>query len=426
LKTWLAYGKTGINVDLTNDYDIHVLSPTFVKGLTDPETALRDALRDPISATALRDIIKPGNKVGIVFSDITRPTPNTIILPTILTELDHISPDNIVLFVALGTHRQNTTVELRDLVGDDLFEKYRIVQNDSFNRSTQIKIGQTSRGHDIWLNHELLSCDVKILTGFIEPHLFAGYSGGGKAIMPGMAGQETVLGNHDAGLISNPKAVWGVTNGNPIWEEIHEVTDKIKGTFLVNVALNKEKKITAVFAGKLREAHKKGCEFVRKNAMVVVDQPFDIVITSNSGYPLDLNLYQAIKGVSAASQVVKEGGSIIIVAECWDGIPDHGLYRELLREVNSPGELLDKIIRSSKTQQDQWQAQIQAQIQLKADVYVYSENLDDEQIVNAMMKPCRDIKKSVIELGLKYGRTTRICILPEGPQTVPYIQGKKY
>jgi nickel-dependent lactate racemase len=425
LKTWLAYGKTGINVDLINDNDIHVISPTFVKGLSNPVVALRESLRDPISSPALRNMNKPGGKVGIVFSDITRPAPNTIILPAILAELDHLSPDNIVLFDALGTHRQNSIDELRRMIGDDLFEKYRIVQNDAFNRSTQFNLGQTSRGHDIWLNQELLSCDVKILTGFIEPHLFAGYSGGGKAIMPGMAGQETVLGNHDAGMISDPKAIWGVTNGNPIWEEIHEIADKIEGIFLVNVTLNKNKEITAVFAGKLREAHSEGCDFVRKNAMVAVDQPFDIVITSNSGYPLDLNLYQSIKGVSAAAQVVKDGGSIIIVAECWDGIPEHGLYGELLREVKSPKELLANIFRSSETRQDQWQAQIQAQIQLKSDIYVYSDNLDDDQITNAMMKPCRNIENTVNELKLKYGENTRICVLPEGPQTVPYVQDLK-
>jgi nickel-dependent lactate racemase len=365
---------------------------------------------------------KPDMKVGIVFSDITRPAPNTLILPSILSELDHISPLNIVLFVALGTHRQNSADELRRMIGDDLFEKYRIVQNDAFNQSTQVNLGQTNRGHDIWLNQELLSCDVKILTGFIEPHLFAGYSGGGKAIMPGMAGQKTVFSNHDPGMISDSNAVWGVTDGNPIWEEIHEVTDKIEGIFLVNVTLNREKEITAIFTGQLHEAHAEGCNFVRKNAMVAVDHPFDIIITSNSGYPLDLNLYQSIKGVSAAAQVVKAGGSIIIVAECWDGIPEHGLYKELLREVNNPEELLSNIIRSSKTRQDQWQAQIQAQIQLKVDIYVYSENLDDNQIKNAMMTPCRNIENTVNELVLKYGKKARICILPEGPHTVPYLQ----
>ena len=240
--------------------------------------------------------------------------------------------------------------------------------------------------------------------------------------MPGMAGQGTVLGNHNAGMIANSRSVWGVTHENPIWEEIHEVADNIDGTFLVNVTLNKDKEITGVFAGDLREAHTKGCDFVKQSAMVGVDQQFDIVLTSNSGYPLDLNLYQAIKGVSAAAQVVKEGGSIIIASECWDGIPDHGLYGQLLHEANSPQELLETIIHSQTTKQDQWQAQIQAQIQLKADVYVYSDNLTNDQIKNAMLKPCRNIEKTVSELVSKYGQNASICVLPEGPQTVPYLK----
>jgi nickel-dependent lactate racemase len=384
--------------------------------------ALRDALQSPISAPALRDMVKSTDKVGIIFSDITRPTPNSVILPAILAELSHLSPDNIILFLALGTHRQNSESELRGMIGDDIYEKYQIVQNNAFDRSEQVYLGQTNHGQAIWLNQELLNCKIKILSGFIEPHFFAGYSGGGKAIMPGMAGQGTVLGNHNAGMIANPKSVWGITHHNPIWEEIHEVTDKIDGTFLVNVSLNKDKEITGVFAGDLRDAHTKGCDFVKQSAMVAVDKQFDIVLTSNSGYPLDLNLYQAIKGVSAAAQVVKEGGSIIIAAECWDGIPEHGLYGQLLREARSPKELLENILQSPTTQQDQWQAQIQAQIQLKADVYVFSDNLTDEQIKDALLNPCRNIEQTVSELLKKYGQDANICVLPEGPQTVPYIE----
>jgi nickel-dependent lactate racemase len=259
------------------------------------------------------------------------------------------------------------------------------------------------------------------MTGFIEPHFFAGYSGGGKAIMPGMAGQETILKNHDAQMISNSNSVWGILKGNPIQEEIAEVAEKIQGKYLVNVTLNKNKEITGVFAGDMQQAHSTGCEFVKSYSMVPVSGSFDIVITTNSGYPLDLNLYQTIKGVSAAAQVIKTGGSIIAAAECWDGIPDHGLYGQLLKQAASPKDLLDGIMKTSKTQQDQWQAQIQAQIQQKADVYIYSENLSDDQIKNALLIPCRNIEKLVKDLVGKYGPDTRICVLPEGPQTVPYI-----
>ena len=418
----LAYGKTGLEVNLPDTWDVTVVEPRFVPGLRDPHKVIRQALRAPIGATSLRDQVKPTDKVGIVFSDITRPTPNRLMLPAVLAELAHVPKENITLFNALGTHRPNTPDELRAMLGDSLVAGYRLVQNDAFDPATQVNVGVSSRGHAIWLNRELMDCDIKVLTGFIEPHFFAGFSGGGKAVMPGMAGQRTVLGNHDATMIGNPNATWGVTQGNPIWEEITEVASEAGKTFLVNVTLNKNKEITGVFAGNLKAAHAAGCAFVKETAMVAVPRAFDIVITSNSGYPLDLNLYQAVKGMSAAAQVVKTGGAIIIAADCWDGIPDHGLYGKLLREARSPQALLEKICSPGFLEQDQWQAQIQAQIQLKANVFVRTDNLTDAQIKAALLNPCHRIEETVSDLMARSGNQASICVLPEGPQTIPYVQ----
>jgi lactate racemase len=424
MKIELSYGKNGLEINLPDNREITVIQPTFVNEIHDPTAALRNALRNPNGLPALQEIVGEKDCVGIVFSDITRPTPNNLILPQIFAELNHIPIENITLFNALGTHRSNTDVELRSMLGDDLVERYRIVQNNAFDKSTQIHMGRSSCNHEIWLNKELLDCKIKILTGFIEPHFFAGFSGGGKAIMPGMAGQETVLGNHDATMISNPNASWGITHGNPIWEEIQEIACQVGQIFLLNVTLNKNKQITGVFSGELMAAHVAGCEFVRKTAMLPVSHSFDIVITTNSGYPQDLNLYQSVKGMSAAAKVVKQGGSIIIATDCWDGIPEHGLYGQLLRDVSSPKELLNRINEPGFLKQDQWQAQIQAQIQLKADVYVYSNNLSDEQIRNALLIPCRSIEDTVISLLEKYGKNASICVLPEGPQSVPFVKSE--
>ncbi|GAB4540359.1 MAG: nickel-dependent lactate racemase [Anaerolineae bacterium] len=418
----LAYGKTGLRVDLPDELNVTVVEPRYVPGLPDPEAALRAALQSPIESPPLRELVKPGDRVGIVFNDITRPTPDHLMLPAILAELAHIPREQITLFNALGTHRPNTDAELRGMLGDALVDEYRIVQNNSFEPATQVYLGTTSRGHEIWLNREFIECDAKILTGFIEPHFFAGFSGGGKVVMPGMAGQRTVLGNHDAGMIADPQATWGVTWGNPVWEEIHEVALKVEPTFLLNVALNRDKQITAVFAGDMDAAHSQGCTFVKETAMVPVPHPFDIVITTNSGYPLDLNLYQSVKGMSAAAQVVRQGGAIIVAADCWDGIPEHGLYGQLLREADSPQAVLDTIYTPGFLKQDQWQAQIQAQIQLKAEVYVRTDNLSDEQIQMALLKPSHRIEDTLRDLLDRYGPQATICVLPEGPQTIPYIQ----
>ena len=418
----LAYGKTGLPIELDGSLNVTVVEPTFVPALPDPEAAVRDALHAPIGSLPLRDLVRPGMRVGVVFSDITRPAPNPLILTAVLEVLDAIPGVETTLFNALGTHRPNTEAELRGMVGEAIFERRRIVQNDTFDPATQVRVGVTSKGHETWLNAELMACDLKILTGFIEPHLFAGFSGGGKAIMPGMAGQRTVLGNHDARMVGHPKAIWGVTRGNPIWEEVGEVAGQAGRLFLLNVTLNRDKAVTGVFAGDLDQAHAAGCAFVKRSAMVAVPRPFDIVVTTNSGYPLDINLYQSVKGMRAADQVVRQGGAIIIAARCLDGIPEHGLYGKILRESRNPRELLDKICVPGFLAQDQWQAQIQALIQQKAAIYVRSDGLTDDEIRAALLLPCRLIEETVAELLSKYGRGASICVMPEGPQTIPFLK----
>jgi len=421
MRVTLAYGKTGLPLELPDSLNVTVVEPTFVPALADPAAAVRDALEAPLGSPPLREIVKPGMRVGVVFSDLTRPAPNTLLLPAVLGILDGVPNVEVTLFNALGTHRPNTEAELRVLLGDAIFESRRIVQNDTFDPATQVRVGVTTKGHETWLNAELMRCDLKVLTGFIEPHLFAGFSGGGKAIMPGMAGQRTVLGNHDAGMVGHPRAIWGVTHGNPIWEEVREVAGQAGRLFLLNVTLNRDKAVTGVFAGDLDRAHAAGCAFVRSSAMVAVGRPFDIVVTTNSGYPLDLNLYQSVKGLRAADQIVRPGGSIIIATSCWDGLPEHGLYGRILRESRDPRELLAKICTPGFLEQDQWQAHVQALVQSKADVYVRSDGLTDEQVRGALLRPCRRIEETIGALLDKYGRDASICVMPEGPQTIPFI-----
>jgi nickel-dependent lactate racemase len=301
-------------------------------------------------------------------------------------------------------------------------DHYRIVQNNCLDYSSQVYLGKTSRGTEMWINREFMECDVHILTGFIEPHIFAGFSGYGKSVLPGMAGLKTIVTNHGYHNLKHPKATWGITWGNPNWEEIREVTLAIGNLFLLNVTLNKNKQITGVYAGDPDTAHSAGVEQVRQHAMVALPEPFDIVITTNSGYPLDLNLYQSIKGNSAAAQIIRPGGSIILAAECWDGIPEHGLYAKLLREAESPQSLLDEIGQPGYEKLDQWTVQLQAQIFTKADVYVRNDYLSDEQLRSVKFLPCHNIEEKAAELVEKIGPQARICVLPEGPQTIPYIE----
>lgn len=417
----LAYGRTGLTVELPDDAD--VICPRFAPGLPDEAAALWHAFRQPIGSPPLADLVQPGDSVVVVHTDITRATPNDRILPVLLAALEGagVRRRDITLLNGLGTHRRQTGAELRAMLGDEVVDNYRCLQHSCFDEENLISLGVTSLGHLVRINRAYLEADVRILTGFIEPHFFAGFSGGPKAVLPSLAGSESVFSNHGLDMIGHPQATWGVTGGNPIWEEMREVALLTRPTFLLNVTLNTRKQITGVFAGDMLAAHAAGCEFVRANSMMAVSRPYDIIVATNSGYPLDQNLYQTVKGMSAAAQIVREGGAIIIAAACADGLPDHGKYAELLARGGSPQGVLDLISQPGFSEHDQWQVQIQAQIQLRAQVFVYSNGLSDAQITRALLAPCRDISAAIADLRRMYGPHSRICILPDGPMTVPYV-----
>jgi len=418
----LAYGREGLWIKLPEDAPVTVIEPQFVPGVPDEQAAIRAALRSPVGTPPLRELVGPDDTVAVVFSDLTRPMPNERVLPPLLDELAlaGVPDEQIVLINALGTHRPQTEAELTHMLGSEVVSRYRIVQHDAWDDENLVEVARNTAGRVVRVNRTYMEALVRILTGFIEPHFFAGFSGGPKAVLPGIADIEAILDNHGAKMIAHPKATWAVTRGNPIWDEMLAVAQSTRPTFLLNVALNRGREITGVFAGDLVAAHRVGVAFVREKAMQPVPGPFDIVITSNSGYPLDLNLYQAVKGMSAAAQIVRPGGDIIVAAECWDGVPSHGEYQRLLWEANSPQELLDKVMAPGFRCHDQWEAQIQAQIQLKANVHVYADGLTDEELRRALVIPCSSIEETVARLRLHNPGAT-IAVLPDGPQTVPYL-----
>jgi len=422
VKVKLAYGKEGLDVILP-DRNVTVLEPRFVSGVPDEKAALQFAMHQPTGTPPLRDLVSARDRVAIVFSDITRPMPNDRVLPILLQELDHVPADHITLINGLGTHRRQTDEELARMLTPEVAGRYRVLQHDCWDNANLVYLGETSFGHAARVNRAYMEADVRILTGFIEPHLFAGFSGGPKAVLPGVASEGLILGNHSAKMIGHSKAIWGVSEGNPVYQEMREVALMTRPAFLLNVTLNKRRQITGVFAGDMLRAHEAGMKQAKEAAMVPVPEPFDIVITSNSGYPLDLNLYQAVKGMSAAAQIVRPGGAIIAAAECWDGIPDHGHYKELLHRAHSPQELLEIVNAPGFLLTDQWQCQVQALIQLKADVYVKNSFLSDEELRRALFLPCQRIEDTLDELRRKYGPDATVCVLPEGPQTIPYLAG---
>jgi nickel-dependent lactate racemase len=294
------------------------------------------------------------------------------------------------------------------------------VNHEPENPDAMVQLGTTESGAPALLNRHFVDADVRIVTGFIEPHLFAGFSGGVKGIMPGIAGLQTIMSNHGFRHIADHRATFGVTEGNPVWGEMRDIALRAGRAFLLNVSLNNDREITGVFAGHLLESHKAGCSFVRNSAMQRVEKPYDLVITTNSGYPLDLNIYQTAKGIGAAARIVREKGTIIVASECCEGVPSRSNFERLLHSVNGPDEILGLLQRSLAPVPDQWQAQIQAKCQQQARVLLYSQ-MSDEDVRAAHLIPCHDIAQEVQSIVLHHHGGARIAVLPYGPLTIPYL-----
>jgi nickel-dependent lactate racemase len=419
MKVKLAYGDGYLEIDLPAEQTT-VISPVEQAGLPDEESSFRGALDAPIGTGPLRERVSDGERICIVFTDITRATPNERIIPWLLHYLRRcaVRREQVTLLNALGTHRPNTEEELAKMLTPEVVREYRVVNHEPENPEALVQVGVTAGGAPALLNRHLVEADTRIITGFIEPHFFAGFSGGPKGIMPGVAGLETVISNHGRRNIGNPNAAFGITKGNPLWEEMRDIALRAGPSFLVNVTLNERRAITGVFSGDLVAAHERGIEFVRNSAMQPVRELFDIVITTNSGYPLDQNLYQAVKGMSAGARIVKKGGAIIIAAECRAGIPDGSPFFQILTRAKDPEDILALIAR--ETFPEQWQSQIQALIQRKARVFIHS-GMGDDVIRAAHLLPAPDIAAVVKNLEAEHGGPVRIAALPQGPLTIPYL-----
>jgi len=420
MRVRLDYGADGLDVDLP-DERVTVIEPRFRPSLPDPQAALLAAVRAPIEAPPLRELTARGGRVAISVCDITRAQPRREMLDALFAEMPAVRERDITILVATGTHRSNTPSELEAMVGADIVRRYRVINHDSRDPSALVHVGDTTTGVPVYLNRLWLDADLRITTGFVEPHFFAGFSGGPKMVAPGLAGLRTTLALHDARRIGHPMAAWGITEGNPIHDDVREIARTTGVHFSLDVTLNRAQQITAVFAGELFAEHRAACAAARRDAMREVESPFDVVLTTNAGYPLDQNLYQAVKGMSAAAQVVKPGGTIVCAAECRDGLPAHGSYGEVLASRAGPRELLAMITAPGYSMPDQWQVQIQAQIQTKARVLVKTSGLSGREIRAAHFEPIDDVAAAVREALAAAGPDATLCVLPQGPQTIPYL-----
>ena len=388
----------------TDDYD---------PGKSETEL-VEEALANPIGTLPLRELARGKKKVTLVTSDHTRAVPSKLTLPILLREIREGNPDaDITILIATGLHRPTTEAEQRRMFGDAIVDNEKIVVNEAFKDEDFAYVRGLPSGAELWVNKVALDCDLLITEGFIEPHFFAGFSGGRKSILPGICNAATVNENHSYKAISSPYSTTGVLAHNPIHEDMVCAARAVNVQFILNVALNAEKKVIAAFAGDLEEAHAEGVAFVRKLAQCP-SVTGDIVITSNGGYPLDQNLYQSPKAVATAEACCADGGVIIMCASCFDGMGGTHFEKLIVRgTVDEIDEYLSRIP-PKETIPEQWCAQIYSRILKKHRIILVTTYLDHELVRKANMIPASSPDEALAMAYEMMGKDARVVVIPDG------------
>ena len=414
----LLYGDGTLPVDLPTD-DVTIVQARPPQPLADEAAAFRAAVARPIGSAPLREAIGPGREVAIVIPDGTRPLPFERLLTWILAELDALACRSVIV-LGTGSHRPNTPAELRAMMGPRIVAEREIINHSAFDAETLALAGHGPDGAPVRMNRRVLAADRRIAVGFIEPHFMAGFSGGYKAVMPGVADIDTILRYHGAQVVGDPRSAWGVLEGNPTQRIIREYGALCPVDFLVNITMTPRREITGFFCGHPIAAHEAGCAHIRDEAMVRLPRPFAVTLTCNNGFPLDQNLYQAVKGMSAAAMVTAEGGLILQAAECRDGFPSHGNFRQLLFDHPTPEALLATIEAPGFSKFDQWEAQILALLRRRARIGLLS-TLPPDEVRRAYLEPVTDLGAAVRAEFDRLGRAVPVAVLPHGFATVPYL-----
>jgi len=419
-KVKLPYGKKSINIDIPEDRLEGILVSKVNKYSTkeSEEEIVKKPMVNPVRVPRLKELAQDKKKIVVISSDHTRPVPSHITMPIILDEIrEGNQKAKITIMVASGFHRASTEAELRDKYGDEIVDREKIVIHDSRDKDSMVKVGILPSGGDLILNKLAIQADLLVAEGFIEPHFFAGFSGGRKSILPVIASKETVLANHCSEFIAHPKARTGILKDNPLHEDMLYAAKKANLSFILNVVINGDKKIINAFAGHWKEAHLEGCEFVSKLAEVK-SKPADIVITTNGGYPLDQNIYQSVKGMTAAEATCKKGGVIIIASACDDG---HGgdFFYNTFAKANAVQNVMDEIMARNRdeTIPDQWESQVLARVLLKYKVIMVT-NVSKEIVENMHMKWAANIEEAIEIADEMLGNRNKITVIPDGVSVI--------
>ena len=422
MRIHLDYGRTGLDVELPEDRLVGPLAIRPAAPLADPETAVADALRRPVGAPPLAEVARGRKNACILICDITRPVPNRLLLPPILRTLEEqgIARKDVLILNATGLHRPNEGAELVELVGPEVAGAYRVENHHGKVREEHDFLGVTPNGVPVWLDSRYVRADLKITTGLIEPHLMAGYSGGRKVICPGIAGLDTVKVWHGPKFLEHPKADAGVVEGNPVHEENTRIAQMAGCDFIVNVCLDGQRRVTWVGAGDMIRAWQEGVRFVEQVVKAPVREPVDVVVTSCAGYPLDTTWYQAVKGLTGALPIVKQGGTIVLAASLSEGLGSPE-FQQVMAENPDLAAFKKRIMGSDYFIMDQWQLEELAKVVARCRVKVVSDGVPAETLRRCYVEPAATVEQAVAECLEEYGPQARVAVIPKGPYVLPYV-----
>jgi len=425
LKVLLKYGVEGIPLEVEETPNfLGVIEAVEPEVLKDPSAVIAASLQEPVASETLSKLARGRRNACIVISDYTRPVPNRLILPPVLQSLEAegVPASAITILVATGMHRPLTEEEQAGLVGRHIARKYCMVNHVATQREDMVEVGRIGPDVPALINRLYAQADLKILTGFIEPHMWAGYSGGRKSILPGISALETLQFMHGPEMIAHPNTEYGLLQGNRFHEAGLEIMEKAGADFIVNVTLNSKREVTAVFSGHPVQAHLEGCAFLGRHCLCEVEEPLDFIVTTNAGSPLDCNLYQTVKGITGVAGVVKPGGDIVIASRCAEGAGSEE-YRRILGMVDSPGAFLRRLKEKEFFIPDQWCAQEMYQILTEKQVWILTEGLGPEELERYHLRPVKSLEATLDRLLARHGREARWAVVPDGPMVILRVAG---
>jgi len=420
----IAYGPGEIDVPIPESHPVEILEKHPVPSIADPDARLRACLEAPTDCAPLRELARGRRDAIIVISDLTRPVPNATLLPPILDALraGGLKPEAVTILVATGLHRPNTPAELERMLGAELARSLRIEQHDARDEAAHRRLGVVAGGMPVSLDRRFLEADLKIITGLIEPHLMAGYSGGRKAVCPGLAAVDTVRVAHGPAMLEG-RIGPGIVEGNPLHDALVEVLRRVGVDFLVNVAIDRSRDIAGIFCGHPETAHAEGMAFVRDESLVSIDAAADLVITSGGGSPLDSTLYQSIKGISTASAIVRPGGTILLCASLSEGVGSAS-FEKLIRACANPSDFEARLDDPEFFAIDQWMIQHLCQARRRARVLLYTDAFPSATVREWLVEPVDSPAVGVAAALAELGPDARVAVLPQGPYVLASVRGE--